>query len=157
MEKLWTGHEKKKYPIVLHLTCYLDAIDRSLAHDILSPECQHFCQVISKSIDEWQSYGPNTKKDLIFELSPLSVFLTLALQTSFLRATHSVMIINISVKSFKIKNHQVTDRTKYTHTHTYGQGYPPFFEWRGHKKGNLNARQYVDRNLRPGVHPLFGD
>ena len=42
----------------------LGATDLGLACDTSSHDSQHFCQVISKSIQERLNYGPDTKKDL---------------------------------------------------------------------------------------------
>ena len=71
----WT-RIKKDYFLTLTSKCDLDlgAIDLGLArntlsHDgqhLLSHDSQHFCPVISKSIKEWQSYGPDTKKGPYF-------------------------------------------------------------------------------------------
>ena len=47
--------------------CDLDLEARGLgfSHDTSSDNGEHLCQVISKSIDGWQSYGPDTKKNLL--------------------------------------------------------------------------------------------
>ena len=63
----------KRRPFFLPLTskCDLDieATDLGLAHDTSSHDSQHFCQVISKSMKEWQSYGLKKKTlSLTFDL-----------------------------------------------------------------------------------------
>ena len=66
--------KKKKRPYFssLNSKCDLDlrATDLGFAHDTMSHDGQHFCHVILKSIKEWQSYEPDTKKDPIFDLWP---------------------------------------------------------------------------------------
>ena len=68
MAKLWTRYEKETLFLTSKSDLDLDATDLSLVRDTLSYNVQSFCQVILKSIQEWQSYVPDTKKDPIFEL-----------------------------------------------------------------------------------------
>ena len=61
----------------------------------------HISAIISKPNEEWQSYGPDTKKIPIFEIWPRSVTLILELQTWILRAKHCLMKVNISAVILK--------------------------------------------------------
>ena len=59
--------KKKKYFLTFDLYGLdLGATDLGLAQDASSHDGQHFCQVISKSIMESQSYGPDRKKKALF-------------------------------------------------------------------------------------------
>ena len=73
-----------------------------------------FLEVGSKFIKEWQSYGPDTKKDPIFDLWLLSVTLALELQTWVLWSSHPLMMVNIFAKSFQnsSRNGKVIDWMK---------------------------------------------
>jgi hypothetical protein len=73
-------------------------------HDTLSYYCKHFWQIISKSLDLWRSYGPDTKytflTDYIYLWSP-AVTLTLGLGEWILSMTHHLIIVNICAKYFQ--------------------------------------------------------
>ena len=78
------------------LTAMCD-LDLGLPRDTLSYDGQHFCNIISKSIKKWESYGSDTKNRPYF-WPLISVFLTLELRTWALRATHCLIMVNISAK-----------------------------------------------------------
>ena len=61
---------------------------------------QYFCRVISTSNEEWQNYGPFTKKDPISELWSLSLTLTVELKTWIKRKNHCLIKIRGSCKTF---------------------------------------------------------
>ena len=130
MATLRTGQEKKYFfflPLTSKCDLYPGATDLDLARDTSSHDGQYFCQIILKSIKEWQSYGPDMKKDPIFftfdlwDLDLGATDLGIARDASSHEGQHFCQVIlkSIITKLWTIHIHTDTD----THIiHTYGQG-----------------------------------